>query len=290
VPPDAVCPLCWEDQPVATAFGLAPELAQEAGLAPALAPRYVELAPAPGWRAVLEGLPPDSLVRLAPGTYRFEGALRLPPGLTLEGAGHERTTVEGKGAEGDWSLLIYPGPGLLTLRGLTLRQRTWWWQRLVDAADHPHVLGVLGGAFLLEDCAFPTLEDAQPLWNTIMRGGTGVAAPAKVPGTVRRCHFVDRLRGASVGIYAGGPLWVEQCSFRRLAKGVDVFSGRLVVGNCQFEENAVGVDFRMQDDALESARAGCVVRNCHFRDHERAWLIEPPWRARWYDNTYEGRR
>ncbi|MDB5101533.1 MAG: hypothetical protein JWM80_5954 [Cyanobacteria bacterium RYN_339] len=259
------CPLCPQE-------GLAPALAVDSGLAPVLAPLTIELAPGAAWRHALEEAAPGTTVRLQPGLYRFEGELALPAGITLEGAGRELTTLEGLGASGR-CLLNHRGPGLFQLRGVEVRPHQGFWQRLVGGGERPHLLGMQGGAYLVEGCSFD------------MADGVRAAGDAGVPGTVVGCRFTG---SGAVGLTTTGALWVEACEFVGLAKGIDASRGRLVVRNSRFEANAIGVAWDDEGYGREPGEAGCMVARCAFRDNRETVQPKPPWRCRWNDNRYEG--
>jgi len=148
------------------------------------------------------------VVRLEPGSY--EDAVRLPPGITLRGAGADKTTVTGT----EFALMITEGAEV-QIEGI----RFIGSEQTRRGISSDHGVRVVG-------CRFENIPEAVNL----------LAAPLS---DVLYCEFVDCDMG--IRAYGGASPTVWGCIFRRGRTGVFSLNGAPYVRNNLFYKVATGL-------------------------------------------------
>lgn len=211
----------------------------------------LEVHPGQSLQKALDRARPGDVLRLSEGEYREKAAV-FTPGLTLEGAGAERTRIvwddyakklDERGVEYNtfrtWTLAVCAG-------GVTMRDLS-----VVNDALHPEdkgqevALTVYGGGFAMERCRLTSTQDTLflgPLPADLIRRYEGF-----LPDWLRRdmgCtqRFTDCLIEGTVDfIFGCGEAEFENCEIRSL---VDTRGVGYAAAPAHALEQAAGFTFR----------------------------------------------
>lgn len=235
----------------------------------------LEIHPGQSLRQALDRARPGDVLRLSEGEYREKAAV-FTPGLTLEGAGAERTRIvwddyakkpDERGVEYNtfrtWTLAVCADN--VTLRDLSV----------VNDALRPEEKGqevaltVYGDGFAMERCRLTSTQDTLflgPLPADLIRRYEGF-----LPGWLRRdkrCaqRFTDCLIEGTVDfIFGCGEAEFEDCEIRSL---VDARGVGYAAAPAHAPEQAAGFTFRRcRFTAQEGVAPGCVYLARPWRDY-----------------------
>lgn len=195
-------------------------------------PNIISVSPGEELQSVFDAAPANSVIRLAAGEYRCKAVIRTP-GLTLIGAGADRTSI----VWDDYALKKdEQGRDYVTFRTYTLAVCADGVSMedlaIVNDALHPEIKGqevalsVCGSDFSMTDCALISTQDtlfAGPLPPDLIERYDGFLADELRRGGELRQRFIRcRIEGTVDFIFGCGSALFDRCEIRSAADARDV--------------------------------------------------------------------
>ena len=195
-------------------------------------PNIISVSPGEDLQSVFDAAPANAVIRLAAGEYRCKAVIRTP-GLTLIGAGADRTSI----VWDDYALKKdEQGRDYVTFRTYTLAVCadgvSMEGLAIVNDALHPEIKGqevalsVCGSDFSMTDCALISTQDtlfAGPLPPDLIERYDGFLADELRRGGEMRQRFIRcRIEGTVDFIFGCGSALFDRCEIRSAADARDV--------------------------------------------------------------------
>lgn len=189
-------------------------------------PRTIRVSPEDDLQAVLDAAPENAVIYLAAGEYRQKAMIRTP-GLTLTGAGAEKTRIvyDDHARKRD-----HLGAEYNTFRTYTLAvcadRITMKNLSVINDALHPEVKGqevalsVVGTDFIMEDCVLTSTQDTLflgPLPSDLIGRYEGfLLDPLRAGYPMKQVFRNCRIEGTVDFIFGCGSALFDRCEIRSL--------------------------------------------------------------------------